>query len=448
MLLDRLEEKGLRPVIRSSRRTMFEQISSLPDAGNKLERQLNERSESSNDAPYIEGDLFCFEDHALFLIFDEGITGAKGMRAGIVHTADCIEPARKLEVLCRNIQDALESRTSGGNPIVEGRFPSWVSASMDQAFASTGPETPLVVDYPGERIRALGLLEDPALRRYLQHICEAYSDGRVVELLSRTGSETTTGPLVQTLSENGLVRREVLVSCRKRNRPLFRLPSTEALNQITSSDAVCSECGAVLSDERFDELIIPTPAANALLNDSSWLEGRVRSVLQNLGLFPSMAPATQSDTRVRELTVSVLAETFLILVFDGDITLADTRTIQTKLSASNVAESILISTGRIQEDARMRLRDYARQRFTNRTPVNVTLIEGLDDLAAQIEAPMSAASERAVVRELLQLDRSLGFSAGEMLVARFALRDEETSSMMHSSGPLEIETIGLGFEHF
>src|SRR6266403_1569685 len=64
---------------------------------------------------------------------------------------------------------------------------------------------------------------------------------------------------------------EVLVSCRKRNRPLFRLPSPEALGQITSSDAVCSECGVKLADERFDELIIPTPAASVLLNDGSWL---------------------------------------------------------------------------------------------------------------------------------------------------------------------------------
>src|SRR5258708_31257676 len=88
-LLDRLELKGVQPIIRTSRRIMFEQISSLPGAGQRLERLLSGHIEDSEENSYLEGELFCFEDYALFLIFEDIGSNSKGVRAGIVYTSDC-----------------------------------------------------------------------------------------------------------------------------------------------------------------------------------------------------------------------------------------------------------------------------------------------------------------------------------------------------------------------
>jgi len=452
-LLDRLELKGLQPLIRTSRRTMFEQISALPTAGQQLERVLSSHIEDGEETSYLEGELFCFEDYALFLIFEDIGSEAKGVRAGIVYTSDRTDSGRRLEVFCRNIQDALESRVNDEPTIIEGYFPGWSQIVDHEAEApddsSVGALNAGQIDYPTERIRALGLLEDPALRRFLQHICEAYADGRIVELLSRTGAETTTGPLVRSLAEANLVRREVLVSCRKRNRPLFRLPSPEALGQITSSDAVCSECGAKLADERFDELIIPTPAASVLLNDGSWLDSRIRTILQGLGVPKSSVRTTPSgDVPFRELVVDLAGELFLLCVFDGDVTLADTRNIHSRWSGSNSLNLVVVSTGRIHEDARIRLRDHCRQRAMHRLAVKMTLVEGIDDLSSNLELLFEEASERAVIRTLFPLDRSLGFSAGRLLAARFNLGEQDSRVVSGGAVPLSVETIGAGFDHF
>jgi len=452
-LLDRLELKGLQPLIRTSRRSMFEQISSLPNAGQQLERLLSSHVEDGEETSYLEGELFCFEDYALFLIFDDIGRGTKLVRAGIVYTSDRTDSGRRLEVFSRNIQDALESTVNGEPSIIEGYFPGWTQIEDHEADKSDDSSVAALkasqIDYPTERIRSLGLLEDPALRRFLQHICEAYADGRIVELLSRTGAETTTGPLVRSLAEANLVRREVLVSCRKRNRPLFRLPSSEALGQITSSDAVCSECGAKLADERFDELIIPRPAASVLLNDGSWLDSRVRNVLQHLGVPKStVQTAAPGEFPFRELVVDLAGELFLLCIFDGDVTLADTRTIHSRLSGSNARNLVIVSTGRIHEDARIRLHDHCRQRAVHRIPVNLTLVEGIDDLSSNLEILFEEASKRAVIRTLFPLDRSLGFSAGRLLAARFNLGEQDSPVASGGAVPQVVETVGAGFDHF
>jgi hypothetical protein len=446
-LLDRLESKGLRPVIRATRRTVFEQLSALPDAGSRMERLVSARIDRRKDELYLRGELFCFEDYALFLVFDEARIGIRGLQAGIVYTPDCQNADRKLEVFCRNVQEALESQNSETPPILRDGFGGWIPievAGAESATASSGP-----VGYSAERIRALGLLDEPAARRFLQHLCEAYADGRVVELLFRTGSETTTGPLVRSLAEAALVRKEILVSCRRRNRPLFRLPSPEALGQITSSDAVCSECGVKLADERFDELIIPTPAATELLNDGSWLESRIRNVIRSLGVPDANVESNSpEDSMFREIMVDLFGELFLICVFDGDVTLADTRTIHSRLSGTNANDMIVIATGRIHEDARIRLVDHSAQRAALRQPLNISLVEGVDDLASNLEQLFNEASERAVVRILFPLDRSLGFSTGHLLASRFQLGESETRAIFAAPEAPTVEAVAVGFDNF
>jgi hypothetical protein len=451
-LLDRLESKGLRPVIRATRRTVFEQLSALPDAGSRMERLVSARIDQAKDELYLRGELFCFEDYALFLVFDEARIGIRGLRAGIVYTPDCQDAVRKLEVFCRNVQDALESQNNENPPILRDGFRGWIPieiAGIESATTASTERHRGPAGYSAERIRALGLLDEPATRRFLQHLCEAYADGRVVELLFRTGTETTTGPLVRSLAEAALVRKEILVSCRRRNRPLFRLPSPEALGQITSSDAVCSECGVKLADERFDELIIPTPAATELLNDGSWLESRIRNVIRNLGVPDVNVESSSPDDSVfREIMVDLFGELFLICVFDGDVTLADTRIIHSRLSGTNANEMIVIATGRIHEDARIRLVDHNAQRAFLRQPLNISLVEGVDDLASNLEQLFNEASERAVVRVLFPLDRSLGFSTGHLLAARFQLGESETRGIFAAPKASPVEAVAVGFDNF
>jgi hypothetical protein len=450
ILLDRLQEKGLTPLIRSTRNAMFENLVTGSTSQRRIERALSEYSEKNGEGPYFPGDIFCFEDHALFLIFDSMDTG-HGMKAGIVNLPGCFEPSRKLDVFCRNIQDALESPMDDGRPLIEGGFANWSETQPLQSRVEKFEDvSPIAKSSVLERARSLGVLDDPAARRFLQHICEAYDEGRIVELLSRAEADTAGGLMVRRFAEAGLLRREILVSCRKRTRPLFRLPSQEALAQITASDAVCSECGAKLADEKFDELIIPNEAATTLLNDGSWIAGRIRSIVHHLGVPESNVTVRQAEGEALiDVLIVVGTERFLISLVDGDIAVADVRKLQLAAGESAAANLVVVATGRIHDDARQRLREFARRRSSQRQHLNLALAEGIESVSQILEQMFEEASNKALVNALFPLDAGLGFSAGQLLSLRFRFAGNEPAPVFpKASITTNVEPVNVGFDNF
>src|SRR2546423_14831694 len=116
-LLEALQERGLVPLIRSSRLHFFEQALMSAERVKDLEQALAERSDAEGDEPYVRGDVFCFDDFAHFIIFGEDGDGGTGLRAGIIYDAETVEPPSKPEAICRDVRDALDSATreSGAN---------------------------------------------------------------------------------------------------------------------------------------------------------------------------------------------------------------------------------------------------------------------------------------------------------------------------------------------
>ncbi|MBA3240193.1 MAG: hypothetical protein H0T60_03115, partial [Acidobacteria bacterium] len=297
-VLDALQDRGLVPLIRASRLHCFEQALTSPERVGELERLVADWSDKEGDAPYVRGDVFCFDEFAHFIIFGDVGEGKSGIRAGIVYDAETDEPARKLESFCRNVREAVESAASSSDDAglrdeaVPERF-EWrareggVGDELAQFSSLAGDGTPAAPsqDPPRgaeavERSRVVELLEDLATRNFLQRLSDARADGRVTETsTSGGGHEPAHEALVARLAGAGLVRREVQVSCRKDGRSLFRLPSPEALQMVTASNAVCSECGAAVADERAEELVSPTALAASMLKDGAWLSSSLRTVL-------------------------------------------------------------------------------------------------------------------------------------------------------------------------
>ncbi|MGB8508338.1 MAG: hypothetical protein WCD76_08030, partial [Pyrinomonadaceae bacterium] len=113
-LLEALQNRGLTPLIRSSRLYCFEQALSGGERANELERLVAAWSETEGDVPYVRGDLFCFEDFAHFLVFGDAGDDEQGLRAGIVYGPETDGPFEKLEAFCRNVQEALDEASRRG----------------------------------------------------------------------------------------------------------------------------------------------------------------------------------------------------------------------------------------------------------------------------------------------------------------------------------------------
>jgi hypothetical protein len=228
--------------------------------------------------------------------------------------------------------------------------------------------------------------------------------------------------LLNRLAEVGLLKREILVSCRKDGRAMFRLPSPDAFSVLSGSNAVCNECGAAIADERAEEVTVPTSLTATLLQDGAWLATHLRSLISKLGVPDRqiIARPTGADGEVR-LMANVCGEAFLFLLHDGDWTTAQARRALDEHAKIESAHLVIVATGKIQEEARGRLREHARRRTQNGRALELILIEGMDAVTTELQPVFERVSADALAEELWELDTSLGLSAGQLIATRFRL---------------------------
>lgn len=441
-LLEALQRRGLLPLIRAARLHFFEQATTDANSARELERALETRAEAEGEEPYVRGDVFCSGDFAHFLVFGDG-TGGGGLHAGLVYDGETQEPVERLEDFCRNVQEAFDEAAragagaaSGGAGTIDAASPrtdSGAGARFEwraregrgaEAFARVGEaDAPAAqaqrVAITPERARAVEILEDAAARGFLQRLSEAQADGRVPEMLAG-GRGAEQESVIATLAGAGLVRREVQVSCRKGGRSLFRLPSAEALAIVTASNAVCSECGAAVADERAEELVTPTPLASSMLKDGAWLVSSLRSILDGLGI-PERETAQRPSANEGEAqaVANVCGEPFLFVLRDGDFTAAHARRAIEGETEAHASHLVVIAAGRIQDEARARLREHARRRSRAGSETEVVFVEGLEAAVGELRPVVERVSQEALTRELYELDAAAGFNVGYALAARF-----------------------------
>jgi hypothetical protein len=432
-LLDKLEDRGLTPLIRTARLHLFNLALLKSERAREMETALVSRTETEGDAPYVRGELFCFRDYAHFIIFGDGEDSTSGVRAGIIYDGDTSDPEQKLEEFCQNFADSLRLAQVGGagagangtngsgalGPL-EWRTRETTVPESFKRFAADG-DAPLFATR-GEMVegwlRTAGMLEDSEARRWLTRLNEAHLEGHSSQLRGGEGIESIPDALLNRFTSAGLVRREILVSCRKAGRALFRLPSPDALAVL--GNAICSECGASVGDEKAEEIVVPTSLTTTLLQDSSWLTTHLRAVLTRLGIPEEKIAAhaaVESETDVQAMA-NVCGEPFLFLLRDGDWTATHARRAVEEHAQAEDAHLVVIATGRVQDEARQRLREHVRRLSRAGREIELIFVEGLDAAQGELQPAFERASDRALSQELWELDTSLGMSVGYIMAAR------------------------------
>ncbi|HYN85554.1 MAG TPA: hypothetical protein VER32_09885 [Pyrinomonadaceae bacterium] len=452
-VLELLQERGYAPLIRGMRLDTFAEALGGEGRAAEFERAMAEQTDDPGEPPFVRGDIFLADDQALFLVFD-GEGDERGFtRAGLVYGPEEDDPERRLSEFCRDVAEAVRAagasvNTSGAAS--EGDSSSDASAasfewrdggsrapsSFARFAAAQGEDagSPSRVSPRGaetaERLRAVEMLEDAEGRRLLRRLSEAQAAGRVSELTAAGASEPLPDQLVMRLAGAGLVRRELLISCRKDGRHLFRLPSADALAAITASNAVCSECGAAVADERAEELITPTPLASSMLEDGAWLLSRVRAALSQSGV-PERDVAARAATPETDaqLMAHVCGETFLFVLRDGDFAPAHARRALDAEAEAESAHLVVVATGKIHEDARARLREHERRRARAGEEFETILVEGVERAAEELGAAFERVSRKALASALYELDDALGMDAGRFVAARFRLARRKTAAL-------------------
>jgi hypothetical protein len=454
-LLLKLREREFIPLIRSARLSCFEQALAGDLPAEEMERLVAASVESSAQTPYVQGDIFCFSDHVFFLLFGGREYGPARMRAGIVYEARTAEPMRKLNHFCQAISLCIEEAggrdveadAEGGTQLVHWRQ-DW-PAPQDGFIRFVVKQDPDVLsavacrENSRERVRAARLLEDSETRDFLRRAKEAYAEGYPV--CASAGASAAAGLnefAADKLSEAGLLRREVLVSCRKSGHTLFSLPSADALAVVTISQARCSECGTPIADEKVEEVFAPTQFSHVLLEDGAWLVNRLHCVLRELGISESEIvvepPAGDGEAR---MMARVCDESFLVVMRDGDLTPAFARrAINTKLE-TDARHLLIVATGKIHNEGRASLLGFANRMERGGNDFELMIADGAEAAAYELRRAFERVSHKALAEQLCELDSSLGLSVPHIIEARFQLL--ENAGMQALPAPAG-EDHGLG----
>ncbi len=418
VLLQQLAEQDLAPLIRTHRLRFFEDVLLSHDNVNEMETALASSTESTLGEPFVRGDLFCFQDYILFLVFEDD---DDAVRAGIVYEAHTSEPFRKLDSFCQEVRNLLLQRTDSlgewetSMPSMPQGFRSFIERQdADSLFTSLRKET------MSKRILAASKLEDESARVFLRTARNAHQEGYAAKLLA--GNTESQQVPIQRLEDAGLVEREVQISCRRTGHALFRLPNPHALAVVTVSDATCSECGAPVADENVEEVIAPTQLASSLLEDGSWLVSRIHFLLREMGVPErEIAVGPSEGTGYGQLMANICGEPFLIVTRDGDLTPAFARWAIDLEIDTEASHLVIVATGRIHKEAGVLLQNHSRRRVSGGQDFEMIVADDAATAGRELEAALERVSQRVVAEQLCVLDGSAGFSVSRLVLTKFQL---------------------------
>ena len=451
-LLEKLQERKFMPLIRSTRLSCYQQVLSKPDRVAEMERLISALNNSDGQNPYIQGELFCFEDHVFFLLFGGLSSQPDEMRAGIVYETRTTEPLRKLDTFCQTMTDAGDRFDESGekrgddtkNLTVWRQNGSFIHQGFMRFAARQDADSLSTIvcrENDMERVSAAELLDDDYTRLFLRRAKEAYAEGLHVNPFS----DQMTAPSAFTankLLEVGLLRREVLVSCRKTGHILFSLPSADALAVITISHAWCSVCSAAIADEKIEEAFAPTRLTAALLEDGAWLVNRLHSILRGFGVPESEIvvepPAGDGEARIM---ARVCDEIFLIVMRDGDLTPAFARRAITAKTETEARHLVVVTTGTIHNEGRTSLLNFAKRLERGGNDFELIIADGASALAIELERAFNRVSQKVLAEQLCDLDDSLGLSVARFINARFQMLQNSGGSNQPSQLPAFAEQI-------
>src|SRR5688500_7132452 len=419
-LLQELQERDMVPLIRSHRLRCFEDVLLSSDRVAEMEKSLAASKDSTIEEPFVVGDLFCFQDYILFLVFEEEDAS---VRAGIVFEASTPEPFRKLDSFCQDVRSLLVLNDQQN----AGSFPEWKTSAppMPQGFRTFIERQDADALYTtrrketmSKRILAASKLEDESARIFLRTARNAHEEGYAAKLL--TGNTASEQVPIQRLEDAGLVEREVQISCRKTGHALFRLPNPHALAVVTVSDATCSECGAPVADENVEEVIAPTQLASSLLEDGSWLVSRIHFLLREMGVPErEIAVGPGEGTGYGQLMANICGEPFLIVTRDGDLTPAFARWAVDLEIDTEASHLVIVATGRIHKEAGVLLQNHSRRRVSSGQDFEMIIADDAATAGRELEAALERVSQRVVAEQLCVLDNSMGFSVSRLVLKKF-----------------------------
>lgn len=237
---------------------------------------------------------------------------------------------------------------------------------------------------PAEAVLADELAKPP-VRGLLIEILEA-GKARLVDVVGRSENAKARLATVSQLVDTGLITKEYLVVCQKTNRALTHTASQEEIKSGPTGRLPCAECGRKFSDERSEEIILPTNLARNLMNGSRWMQIWLTVRLERLGLPRS--EIVWNLVRAAE-DIDVIAGIQGTLTFfelkDREFGLGDAYPFNYRVARYGGEIGIVLTCDKVAQDARTFFEEQTKLRRRGEVVHEIHMIEGLESAEKKLE---------------------------------------------------------------
>ena len=231
-----------------------------------------------------------------------------------------------------------------------------------------------------------------------------------------------------TLTKFGLVTNEIVVLCKNVSRQVLRVPTVEALADITNAGGRCA-CGRRIDEERQEQAIGLTDAGAALLDKSRWLSVLVYDALVKAGVAPEriVVEGTLGGDEV-DCVAEISGELCLFELKDKEFNLGEAYSFGAKIGILSPEHAVVVTTAKVGGDAKQHLQRalkttsdsatrYLMYEPDTRGVSRVSYIEGVEKLSEEITRFVSDIETKDAQTALQEILDSVSLGADRLIAA-------------------------------
>ncbi len=221
------------------------------------------------------------------------------------------------------------------------------------------------------------------------------------------------------LRDMGLIQSEFVIVCSRTGNAVLRTDDPNKLAKMAPDWMKCA-CGRALSEERVDQVIMPTDRARQLYDQGRWMTVLALGMLPKLGLGrDAVIVDSAGNGAATDLVIDVSGDLVLVVLKDREFNLADAYAFNAKASRIKASEGVIVANEGLSGDARKLLQDeMAPSRARLIDPFRITYVEGLQNLDHELARVVERRRRQYFLRALGDLATIQGLNIGQLALAK------------------------------
>lgn len=208
------------------------------------------------------------------------------------------------------------------------------------------------------------------------------------------------------LLNNGLIKKEYLITCRQDSRTLASVADKTQLESTACSELTCPTCGRSFKTELIQEIFALTEEARFLLNGSKWMTIWVTDLLCLSGLDKGTIKwnATLGDDEI-DIVINIIGMQVFFELKDREFGLGDAYPFGFRLERYGGDVGGVITMEKVAPEAEKFLREQSERRIGK-----IVTIEGWEKIQTDIPGLIDEISRIAIHRFVLQISGDTGLN--------------------------------------